>query len=359
MVHVAREDEPVHERRVEEQLLEPFQRPEPDQIAAADADQIPADVKMPVLLCGVDVADDLDLTRIAGAKAVLVREADVVERHRIETHHLRRHRVDRDLIGGRQHHVLHHRIHRPRTGSVACGRAVHDREQSRVNFLLDGEQVHQCFVDPGVRVMAACVQQTAEGILHRPGRGRVDVALGRRQMDDVLAEEKVGNVDAFREDAIEDAHPRLRLVAHPRHVLVLEVVADRDLVPLEDRHVVVQVFALERVGDDGLVLDADLIGVAAPRERLNGAFELPRRGVRAGKRKVPRDVVLQNRRLAGRERARDAAELYDAIDIREDVVRRDPEDSDCRFHDPCRPGCRPGATTESPAYCCTIDRRPV
>src|SRR5207245_6257225 len=36
VVDVARQDEAVHERRVEEQLLEALQRPEPDQIAAAD-----------------------------------------------------------------------------------------------------------------------------------------------------------------------------------------------------------------------------------------------------------------------------------------------------------------------------------
>src|SRR5439155_21480643 len=84
VVHVAREDEPVHERRMKEKLLEPFQRPGPDQVAAADAHEILADVKVPVLVRGVDVADDFDLARIAGAEAVLVRETDVVERQRIE-----------------------------------------------------------------------------------------------------------------------------------------------------------------------------------------------------------------------------------------------------------------------------------
>ena len=71
------------------------------------------------------------------------------------------------------------------------------------------------------------------------------------------------------------------------------------LVALEDRHVVVEVLALERVGHHGLVLDADLIGEAAPRERLNRALELPRRRVGAREREVPRDVVLQDGRLAG------------------------------------------------------------
>ena len=241
--------------------------------------------------------------RIADAEPGLVREADVLERHRIEAHHLRRHRVDRDLIGRRQHHVLDHRIHRARPRPVAGGGAVHDREQPGVDLLLDREQIDQRLVNPRVRVVAPRVQQAAERVLHRAGRGRVDVALGGRQVDDVLAEEVVGDVDAFRKDAVEHAHLRLRLVAHPRHVAVLEVVEDGDLVLLEDRDVVVEVLALERVGDDRLVLDADLIGEAAARERLDRPLELPRRGVRRGEREVPGDVVLENRGLA-RPRAR-------------------------------------------------------
>jgi len=67
------------------QLLEALERTEPDQIAAADPHQVLADVEPPVLLRRVDVADDLDVARIAGAEAVLVREADVVERQRIRT----------------------------------------------------------------------------------------------------------------------------------------------------------------------------------------------------------------------------------------------------------------------------------
>ena len=60
-------------------------------------------------------------------------------------------------------------------------------------------------------------------------------------------------------------------------------------------------FALEGIGDDRLVLDADLVGEAAPRQREDRPFELPRRRVRGGKRKVPGNIVLQNRRCSSRE----------------------------------------------------------
>ena len=148
-----------------------------------------------------------------------------------------------------------------------------------------------------MRVVAARVQETAERVLHRPRRRRVDVTLDCRQVHDVLAKEEIGNVDAFGIDAFEHAHSRRRLVGHPCHVAILEVVQDRNIVLLEDGDVVVQVLSLESIGDDRLVLHAHLVGETAPRERLDRPFELPRRRVRRGKRKMPGDIVLENRRL--------------------------------------------------------------
>ena len=203
-----------------------------------------------------------------------------------------------------------------------------------MNFLLDGQEVHQRLVNPRMRVVAPRIQQTAERILHRAGRRRIDMALRRRQMDDVFTEEVVGNVDAFGEDAIEHAHSRLRLVVHPCHVLVLEVVTDGNVVAFEDRHVVVQILALERVRHDRLVLHADLIGEAAPRQRLNRPFELPRRRVRGRKGKVPRDVVLQNRGLTAGEGGGQAAELYKAIDVGQNRIGGDPKNRHLGFHEP-------------------------
>src|SRR5689334_16761228 len=67
VIDVAGENEAVDQRRVEEQLLEPLQGTEPDQVAAADAYEVLADVKVPVLGCRVAVADDLDVARVADA----------------------------------------------------------------------------------------------------------------------------------------------------------------------------------------------------------------------------------------------------------------------------------------------------
>src|SRR5581483_3119891 len=140
-------------------------------------------------------------------------------------------------------------------------------------------------------------------------------------------------------------------------VLVLEVVEDGHVVFLEDRHVVVEILALERVGDDRLVLDADLIAEPLARERADRAFELPRRRVRAGKREMPGDVVLEDRRRAARQRARDARDVEQAIDVGEDGIGLNPEDRDLRLHFPLATCVL--RTTDSPAYCWTIDRTPV
>ena len=79
VVDLAGQDEAVDERGVEKQLLEPLERTEPDQVAAAEPHQVLADVKMPVLLRHFRVADDLDVARVADAQLVFVRQPDVVE----------------------------------------------------------------------------------------------------------------------------------------------------------------------------------------------------------------------------------------------------------------------------------------
>ena len=64
-------------------------------------------------------------------------------------------------------HVLDHRDHGARARAVAGGGAVHHREDAGVDLLLDGQQVDQRLVDPGVGVVALGVEQAAEGVLHR------------------------------------------------------------------------------------------------------------------------------------------------------------------------------------------------
>ncbi len=52
-------------------------------------------------------------------------------------------------------------------------------------------------------VVPVGVEQPAEGVLHGPGGGGVDVALHRWKMNDVLAEEVVGDADALGIDAVQ------------------------------------------------------------------------------------------------------------------------------------------------------------
>ena len=185
---------------------------------------------------------------------------------RIHAHHLGRDGIDRDLVRRRQDDVLDLRMHRAGTGAVAGGRAVHHREESGVDLLLDRQQVDERLVNPGVRVVPVGIEQAAERVLHRARGGRVKVALGGRQMDDVLAGEEVRNCMPLGENLVQGKQLALRTVRYPLHVIRLEVVLHRDLVVLEDGQVPVEVLALENVDDDGLVLHAHQIGVARPYE---------------------------------------------------------------------------------------------
>src|SRR5579859_5481457 len=152
-----------------------------------------------------------------------------------------------------------------------------------------------------MRVMAPRVQQTTEGILHRAGGRRVDVALDRGKMDDIFAGEEVWNVDAFGENFVQHAHSGFRLDADPLHVAIFEVVEHGDAIASEDGHVPVQIFALECVRYDRFVLDAYQIIEAVGVQAADSALELPGSGVGGGEGKVPADVVLEDGRRPGRE----------------------------------------------------------
>ena len=183
-------------------------------------------------------------------------------------------------------------------------------------------------------VVSLRIQKTAKGIFHRPGGRGVDMALDRRQMDDVLPDEVVGHKDALRVDVVEHTHRRAWLVAYPAHVLALEVVAHRDTVVLENRNVAVEVLALERIGHDRPVLHADLMVVAPCPQRPDRSLQLPRRRIRTRKREVPGDVVLENGRQARLQAALDTCKLDQPIHVVEHRLRARPH------HGHHRRGCR-------------------
>ena len=319
----------MYERRVEDRLLQHLRRAEPGEVAH-EAVQCTADLESPRLLRDLGIADDLDLVRVADAESLLVRCADVLDRHWIEPHQLRRDRVDRHLIARCEDDVLRRRIHDPRAGAVAGCRAIHHREDARMNLLLNREEIDERLVNVAVRVVAIRVEQAAERILHRArGRG-VDMALRRRQVHDVLAVEVVGNLDAVRKDLIEDEHLRLRRVDLPLHVFVAKVELDGDLVVAKDRHVMVQVLALERVRDNGLVLHTDEILIAGLAQTDDGALKLPRRAVRRREWKVPRNVVFEDRRRGRIQVLLDVRQVHQPLVIGERRLRLRAQNRDLR-----------------------------
>ena len=225
-------------------------------------------------------------------------------------------------IGRSQDHVLHHGV--GVRGPVPSPAVVPSMKANMpgMDLLLDRQQVDQRLVNPGMRVVPVGAQQPAEGVLHRAGGGGVDMGFHRRQVDDVLAEEIIGDADSLFEDLIQHQHLRLGLVFHPGHIFLAEIVFHRDAVMAEDRDEPVQVLALEGVGHHRLILHADQVVETRLLQREDGALQLPGGGIRAGQRIMPGDVVLQDRGHPGRERLGAARHLEQALIIRQHGLRR-------------------------------------
>ena len=85
-------------------------------------------------------------------------EADEIKRHRIEALGFRANRVDRDLIGARQQNVLLVRPHRAGAWAITGKGAIHDRENSWMNFALDRQEIDERLVNDPARPVTAAVQ---------------------------------------------------------------------------------------------------------------------------------------------------------------------------------------------------------
>ncbi len=142
--------------------------------------------------------------------------------------------------------------------------------------------------------MPVGAEQPAEGVFHGPSGGRVHVTFDGRQVNDVLADEIIGDMNTFGVDIIQGQHLGLGPIGHPCHVIPSEVVEHWNIIVLADWHIAIQVFALESIGDDRLVLHAHQIGEARLAQGQDGALQLPGGSVGTGHRIVPGDVVFED-----------------------------------------------------------------
>jgi hypothetical protein len=140
-------------------------------------------------------------------------------------------------------------------------------------------------------------------------------------MNDILSEEIVWDGDSLGVDLVENMQARFGFVVHPFHIRFPEVIQDRDVVAFENGDVVVQVLPFERIRNDSLVLDARQILVAERPEGPDRPFHLPGSRVGGRKRKVPRNIILQNRRNSLFERGFHARHFHQPVDIVDDAVR--------------------------------------
>ena len=177
--------------------------------------------------------------------------------------------------------------------------------------------------------MAPVAQQAAERVLHRAGRRGEDVRLDRRQVDDVLADERLRDLDAIGEDLVEDEHLALRLVVDPDGVFIRQVDA-LEAVAVEDDLVLVLDLALVGIDDDGAVLDGHDLVIAVAKEGADYPFELPG-GRRAGGVVVlPGDVDLESGLDVARQRLSRAGEMHGVSDVVENGGSAGIDDGDAR-----------------------------
>ena len=88
-------------------------------------------------------------------------------------------------------------------GPVAGERAVHHGKDPTMDSLLDHEQIDERLVNHRMRPVAALVEKAAKGVFHGARCSREDMGLHGRQMNDVLAEEALGDVKATRVDLVQ------------------------------------------------------------------------------------------------------------------------------------------------------------
>ena len=329
---------PRRQHRLERPLDRLLERPPVDVVlhARREGHLLERARELPVLLRRILIADDLDVPRIAAAEAEIVRHPDVLDRHRIHAHQLRGDRVDRHLVGAGEHDVLDVRHHAARPRAIAGEGAVHDREHAAMDLLLDHQQIDERLVDHRMRPVPLLVEQAAERVLHRAGGGREHVRLHRRQVQDVLADEPLRDHEPVGVDVVQ-AEELVREIADrvadvdPRLVAFIEMDVAQ-AVRLHDRQLLVFGFAEVRVDDDGAVVAGvdQLRLVAVLLHRLDHAVELPRRGRRAGKEEMPRDVDLQRGiRVLGQD-VLIAGQVHHGVRVRADRRRRRFQQCDLR-----------------------------
>src|SRR5579871_4252120 len=124
----------------------------------------------------IDISDvfpnDFDISNIAASQFLFVREANELDRERIEAHHFCGHCVNGDHVATGKNVILDMRDHASWTRPVACERAVHHGEEPGMDLFLNGEQVYEGFVDHTVGPMALLEQEPSERVLHGPGHLR-------------------------------------------------------------------------------------------------------------------------------------------------------------------------------------------
>jgi len=92
-----------------------------------------------------------------------------------------------------------------------------------VDLLLYGEKVNQRVMDHAMGPMSVPVEQSAEGIFHRPCDCGKYVSFHRRELDDIHAHQCLGDEDAIGINLVQDEKRFTGLIFKPLKILFVKV----------------------------------------------------------------------------------------------------------------------------------------
>ena len=197
----------------------------------------------------------VDFAHIPAAESTFMGQADELDRERVEAHHFSGDCVNCNHISAGQDVVLDQRNHAAGAWPVARKGAIHDREDARMNFLLNGQQINQRLVNHAVCPMPFIEEQATERVLHGSSHLCKHVRLHGRQMDDIGAHQPLWNADALGKDFVQGQHLRLWHVVNPLLTLLVQMNVAQ-AVFRENLFVLVCDLALVRVHHDSPVVAA-------------------------------------------------------------------------------------------------------
>ena len=175
MVDLGGEEGPGDKGGSQEDLLEGAKETVIDHVLS------PAGECIPLIEVEIDprdvFPDNFDFSGVSASQSSLVGKADEGDLEGVKPHHLGSNGVNGDHIPAGKEEVLHVRLKGSGTCTTPCNGPIGDTEKTRMDLLLDLQEVHQSFVDDPVGPVTVLIEEPTKGVLHRSGDSSKNMGL--------------------------------------------------------------------------------------------------------------------------------------------------------------------------------------